>query len=136
LTTDQVEALRVAMPESLRAQVTFAAGTGLRQGECFGLTVDRLDFLRRQMTVDRQLVTVSGRPPYMAPPKTAASVRPVPLPHVVLDAMAAHLAASPAAPEELVFTLQGQASTRSTFGHLWPTSPAARASRPAPGCRR
>ena len=29
----------------LQALVTLAAGTGMRQGECFGLTVDRVRFL-------------------------------------------------------------------------------------------
>ena len=36
----------------------------MRQGECLGLTVDRLDFLRRVVHVDRQLVTVTGRPSF------------------------------------------------------------------------
>lgn len=118
LTTEQVEAIREAMPDRLRALVTFAAGTGLRQGECFGLTVNRLDMLRRVVTVDRQLVTVAGKRPQMAPPKTAASVRTVPLPQVVVDVVAAHLAAYPS--EDLLFTLEGgQPITRSTFGHLW-----------------
>jgi integrase len=79
-TTEQVEALTAAMPEHLRALVTFAAGTGMRQGECFGLTVDQLDMLRREVTVDRQLVTLPKQPPVLAPPKTAASVRTIPLP--------------------------------------------------------
>jgi hypothetical protein len=39
-----------------RALIVFAAGTELRQGECFGVTVDRVDFLRRHVGVDRQLI--------------------------------------------------------------------------------
>jgi integrase len=35
------------VPGRYRALVLFAAGSGLRPGECFGLTVDRIDFLRR-----------------------------------------------------------------------------------------
>ena len=54
-----------------------AAGSGMRQGECLGLTVDRLDFLRRVVHVDRQLVTVTGRPSFLTAPKTAASVRTI-----------------------------------------------------------
>jgi len=118
LTTDQVETVRAAMPAHLRALVTLATGTGMRQGECFGLTVDRLDFLRRTVTVDRQLVTVPRRT-YLAPPKTAASVRTIPLPQVVVDAMAAHLAAFPASEAGFVFTLGGKPISRSAFGHLW-----------------
>jgi integrase len=119
LTTEQVRQLEAAMPEPLRALVTFAAGTGLRQGECFGLTVDRLDMLRREVTVDRQLVTLPNTPPRLAPPKTQASVRTVPLPQVVVDAVAAHLAAHPASRDGYVFTIEGQPISRQAFGHLW-----------------
>jgi hypothetical protein len=42
--------------------------------------------------VDRQLVTMPGRAPYLTPPKTAASVRTIPLP---LAAALLRLAADP-----------------------------------------
>jgi integrase len=119
LTTDQVNAVRDALPAELRALVTLAAGTGMRQGECFGLTVDRVKFLERTVTVDHQLVTVPGQPPTLSPPKTQASNRTIPLPQVVVDALAAHLAAFPAEPDGLVFTLAGKPITRSVFGHKW-----------------
>ena len=106
LTTDQVNAVRDALPGELRALVTLAAGTGMRQGECFGLTVDRVKFLERTVTVDRQLVTVAGQPPTFGPPKTQASNRTVPLPQVVADALAAHLAEFPAESGGLVFTVR------------------------------
>jgi hypothetical protein len=38
-----------------------AAGTGLRQGEVFGLTADRVNFLKRSIEVDRQLIGQQGR---------------------------------------------------------------------------
>jgi len=47
-------------PERLHALVVLAAGAGLSSGERLGLTVDRVDFLRREVRVDRQLVDVSG----------------------------------------------------------------------------
>ena len=99
--------------------MTLAAGTGLRQGEVFGLTVDRVDFLRRQLTVDRQLVTMPDRAPYLAPPKTQASVRVVPLPQVVVDALAAHLAAWPA--DGFIFTSElGTPIRRTAFSdRVW-----------------
>jgi hypothetical protein len=53
---------------SLRALITLATGTRLRQGEALGLGVDRIDFLRRQPTVDRQPITLPRRPPYLADP--------------------------------------------------------------------
>jgi integrase len=97
LAVEQVEALIAAAPDRYRALVVFAAGTGLRQGECFGLTVDRVDFLRRTVKVDRQLLLMPGGGPVLAPPKTEASRRLVPLPAVVVDALAAHLARFPPA---------------------------------------
>lgn len=54
-----------------------------------------------------------------APPKTAASNRAIPLPQVVVSALAAHLAAFPAGPDGLVFTLAGKPIGRSAFGHKW-----------------
>jgi integrase len=119
MTLEAVQALTEAMPDRYRALVTLAAGTGLRQGEVFGLTVDRVDFLRRQLTVDRQLVTMPDRAPYLAPPKTQASVRVVPLPHVVVDALAAHLAAWPA--DGFVFTTElGTPIRRTAFSdRVW-----------------
>ncbi|WP_197504592.1 site-specific integrase [Mycobacterium sp. 852002-51163_SCH5372311] len=119
LTTEQVAAVRDELPPQLQALVTLAAGTGMRQGECFGLTVDRVRFLERTVTVDRQLVTVQGQAPTLAPPKTRASSRTIPLPQVVVDALAAHLAEFPAAPDGLMFTLSGKPITRSVFGHKW-----------------
>jgi integrase len=119
LTTEQVSAVRDALPVELRALVTLAAGTGMRQGECFGLTVDRVRFLERVVTVDRQLLTVQGQPPTLAPPKTTASDRTIPLPQVVVEGLAAHLAAHPAGSDGLVFTIKGKPITRSVFGHKW-----------------
>jgi integrase len=118
LPVETVRGLETAMPGRYRALVTLAAGTGMRQGECLGLTVDRVDFLRRTLTVDRQLVTVPGRAPYLGPPKTAASVRTIPLPQAVLDALAVHLATFPA--DDLVFTTStGTPVTRTRFGEVW-----------------
>ncbi len=104
LTTDTVHALAAAVPGRYGAVVVLAAGTGLRQGEVFGLTIDRVDFLRRTLTVDRQLVLLPGRPPFHAPPKTGASYRTVPLPQVVLEALAEHVRRFPVEPGGLLFT--------------------------------
>jgi integrase len=120
LATETVLALADAVPDRYRALVILAAGSGMRQGECFGLTVDRIDFLRRIVRVDRQLISVAGRTPYLAPPKTPASVRSIPLPTVVVDALAAHLAKYPPVQGDLMFTTHaGQPIRRTTFGSLW-----------------
>ena len=118
--TEKVKALTEAMPARYRAMVTLAAGAGMRYSEVAGLTVDRVDFLRRKVTVDRQLVTVPGRPVELGPPKTESSVRTIPLPQVVVDALAAHLKDFPAGPEGYVFTTPtGRPVRRSDFGEIW-----------------
>jgi integrase len=89
--TERVEALIAAMPGRYQALVIVGAGTGLRHGEALGLEVEAIDFLQRTLQVRQQLVTMPGQPPYLAPPKTPASYRTIPLPQVVLDALTAHL---------------------------------------------
>ena len=103
-TTEDIHALVEALPGRFRALAVLAAGTGLRQGEAFGVTVDRVDFLRRTVTVDRQLVQLPGGMAVHGPPKTAASHRVVPLPQVVVEALAEHLRAYAAGVDGLLFT--------------------------------
>lgn len=120
LSVEQVEALAEAMPDRHRALIVFAAGMGLRQGECFGLTVDRVDFLHRQVRVDRQLVSVNGSAPDFGPPKSAAGFRTVPMPDVVSTALADHLARFRSGQAGLVFTNRvGDPLRRSNFGDMW-----------------
>ena len=114
------------MPSSPRPRVvtgprwSLAAGTGLRQGEVFGLTVANVDFPRRRLEVVQQLVTVQGRAPFLGPPKTDASYRTVPLPDVVLHALVAHLADYPAGRDDLVFTNdRGEPINRTRFSDVW-----------------
>lgn len=116
LATASVQLLAEQVQPRYRALVILAAGTGLRQGECLGLTIDRIDFLRRTLTVDRQLTTLPGGPPFLAPPKTAASVRTIPLPQVVVDELAAHLVSFPANVDGFMFTTAaGLPINRTTF---------------------
>ncbi len=128
LTVEVVRALTDAISPRYRAVIVLAAGTGLRQGECFGLTLDRVDFLRQTLLVDRQMVMLTGRPTALGPPKTAASVRTVPLPQVVVDELAAHLAAYPPGSDGLLFTnAHGRPINRASFAQAW--LPAARRAR-------
>jgi integrase len=112
LTVDQVAALVNAAPDRYRALVVLGAGCGLRLGEALGLKVSRVRFLQRELDVVEQLTLVPGAPPRMAPPKTRGSVRTVPLADPVVDALAEHLAAFPAAPDDLVFRSR-------TGGPIW-----------------
>jgi integrase len=104
LSIEAVDGLAYAVPEKYRALVILCAGMGLRQGEAFGLAEDRVDFLRRKIEVDRQLVgrEPTGRPRF-GPPKTAASVRTIPLPDVVGEALAEHLRVFGTGPDGLLF---------------------------------
>lgn len=121
MTTEQVEKIRAGLREELEALVTFTAGTGMRQGEVFGLTRDRLRLLgaNPSVVVDRQLVTLRSGKTEFGPLKTKASHRTIPLPKVVVAALNAHLARHDVAADGLVFTLAGQPITRQAFGHLW-----------------
>jgi hypothetical protein len=49
---ETVHALADAVPARYRELVILAAGSGMHQGECLWLTVNRLDFLRRVVHVD------------------------------------------------------------------------------------
>ena len=118
MTESQLAAIVEHMPRRHQALVIMAAGTGLRQGEIFGLTVDRLDLERRTVLVNRQLINVNGREPFFAPPKSQASVRVVPLPSIVVEALRAHLCAHPS--KTLVFTNSaGAPLRRSAFWTEW-----------------
>ena len=95
-TTEQVEAIagrdaaRAPGAGDLRRRDGHAPGRGPRLSPSTAWTC-----CAARSTVDRQLVTVAGRRPRFGPPKTEASVRTIPLPQVVVDALAAHLAAYP-----------------------------------------
>lgn len=91
LATEAVAELVDNIPNRYRCLVILAAGTGMRQGECFGLTLDRVDFLRRSVRVDQQMILLPHREPFLAPPKTNASHRTIPMPQVVVEALAEHI---------------------------------------------
>lgn len=122
-TTEQVEIVRGELPAEFKALVTFAAGTGMRQGECFGLVVDRLCLPDQPgdrsgtVTVDQQLGR--GKPPKLGPLKTRASYRTIPLPDVVVAALKEHLKQFPPGPDGLVFTWKGKPIPHSSFGYHW-----------------
>lgn len=132
LTPEQVSHLIDFTPARWQGVVVAGAGLGLRLSEVLGLRRDRVDFLRRQVEVREQLVLNAGEPPKLGPLKTRASERIVPLPTIVADALAAHLAEFGSDASPLVFTSTvGTPVRRTSFAeHVW--SPAiARAGLPA-----
>lgn len=88
-TAEQVHALADAVAPRYRGLVVLLAGSGLRIGEALGLGVAGVDFLRRTVRVERQRLQDGT----VGPTKTAKSTRTVPLGAVVVDELAAHLAA-------------------------------------------
>ena len=88
LTVDQVEAIAAAMPARLQALVIVAAGTGLRRGELLGIQLGDVDFLRRQVRVERQR---HGKTLLVGPPKNQAAHRTVPVGETVLTALSEHV---------------------------------------------
>ncbi|MFI1524983.1 tyrosine-type recombinase/integrase [Streptomyces griseus] len=89
-----------------------AALTGLRSGEIRGLTVNRIDWLRRVIRVDRQLVQAKGVSTMEFDDlKSGAGRRDLPITQRAVDLLAAHIAAHPSPTDGqwagMVFTLPG-----------------------------
>ncbi|HTK66249.1 MAG TPA: tyrosine-type recombinase/integrase [Pseudonocardia sp.] len=88
---EEIHRLHDALPERYRPIVYLAAGCGWRGGEIFGLERDAVDFEAREVHVRHQLTVVSGRQPYLAPPKTKTSRRTNELPNLVANSLRRHL---------------------------------------------
>jgi integrase len=106
LTVDEVRRLTAKMPDRYSALVVTQAGLGLRVGELIGLRVQDLDFLRRTVQVETQIPPGSRT---RTEPKTPRSRRVIPLPQVVADVLAAHIAAFPPAEDGTLFTTKAGA---------------------------
>lgn len=104
LSVEQVERLVAATPQHFQALVITAVGTGLRQGESLGLRGQDVDFLRREIHVRHQLVSVPGVAAHLGPPKTSSSLRTVPAPAFVLEALAEHMRLFPAGPFGMILS--------------------------------
>jgi integrase len=121
-TGDEIEALRGA-PSWFEVALDLGLGAGLRQSEASGLTPDRIDFLRRTLTVDRQLVTPprSGEAT-LGPPKTKRSYRTVPLAYPVVEQLAHHVEVHGTGRDGLLLhCVDGRPVRRQWFGGVWRT---------------
>ena len=83
LTGGQVQALLDALPPAYRVVGLLGAGCGLRVGEVLGLAVSDVDLDEQVLHVSCQLQAEPGGKPQRVAPKSAASVRTVPLPEPV-----------------------------------------------------
>ena len=119
-TDTEVEALRAAAPGWFAVALDLGLGAGLRQSEATGLTIDRIDFLHRELTIDRQLVTPKAGVPTFGPPKSKRSYRSVPLADAVVTAMARHVEVYGVGRDGLLLRgLDGRPMRRQRFGELW-----------------
>lgn len=120
MSPDEVRAMVEAVGDRYRCLLFLLAATGLRPGEALGLTVERVDFLRRTIRVEHQLATLVGEVPTLAPVKTPSSVRTIAVPESVTTAIAAHLARFGHGPLGLIFTDgKGDPIRRNALGHVW-----------------
>lgn len=90
-TIDEVQQLSQLVQPRYATAVLLAAWSGLRGGELFALARRHVDLERRTVTVERQLVELTGTQVTFGQPKTAASVRTVTLPQTVADMLADHM---------------------------------------------
>jgi integrase len=96
LTPAQVAAMAAAVQSRYRGLVEFDAGTGLRQGEIFGLEVAALDLERRTVKVYQQIQVAEGGGTVVCPLKGGkAAYRTIPLGDTMTEVVTAHLAEFP-----------------------------------------
>jgi integrase len=106
VTAGELAALAQAAGAAYAPMIWLGALVGLRWGECAGLRVGRIDFLNRRLTVAEQATRIAHGRVLFGPPKSDAGRRTITLPAVLVDMLAAHLAArglSAADHDELVF---------------------------------
>lgn len=108
-TPEEIASIVGALPQAWGDVVLVTVGSGLRLGEALGLTVDRVNFLRPAITVDRQLHSAAA--PWFGPPKTAASERTIPVAPEVVELIAQRLERTPARVHEIPVGPPGPQST-------------------------
>jgi integrase len=121
LTVEQVNALADAVEARCRAMIVTQAGLGLRVGELLGLRVQDVNFLGRTVRIEYQRDRLTQG---LVAPKTPRSRRTIPLPQVVADALAAHLATYSPGPDGGIFTTQEGNLYRHNYFHRYVIKPA------------
>lgn len=112
------ELLEVARPE-FRAFIALCAFAGLRSGEAAGVQVGDIDFLRRELTIRRQVQRDSREVAIRAP--KYGSERTVYLPDELVTMLSAHIAAhvGQGEPERWLFTIKGEPLDRNAVTFRW-----------------
>lgn len=117
-TLEQIKAVQAELEPRWQAIPLVLAGSGLRIGELLGLGTFDVDYLRRSIRVERQRLQ-SGD---LAPLKSKASRRTVPVGQVVVDALTAHLGEYPGSDEALFVDELGRPLTYRRWKGLWRTA--------------
>ena len=102
ITPDQIETLASTLDERYRSWALFAAYSGLRAGEIFGLRRARFNPLRSQVEVREELIDVNGHDYFETVLKSKAAYRTVPLPRFVTTEVEATIPVN-ASGDHLVF---------------------------------
>ncbi len=104
LTVAEVERLaEAAVTPRDRLMILVAAYGGLRAGEVGGLRVEDVDFDRCQLRLRQQVIYARGVGPIVAPLKTRAARRTVPIPSSVAEELRAFIDTTPPAPDGRLF---------------------------------
>lgn len=98
-TYETLESVRQGLTERYRILAAIGAGCGLRQGEAFGLAVEDVDFLGREVHVQRQVKVIRHKLVFALP--KGHKTRTVPLPEQLAFDLSAYLREYPAAPVAL-----------------------------------
>jgi integrase len=89
---EQLADLAAELGDEFGIMVYLGAVLGLRWGECAGLRVGRIDFIRSTLTVAEQITRGSHGEPTNGPPKSSAGNRTLSMPASLVATLAAHLA--------------------------------------------
>ena len=119
LEPEEAARLAEAHPAHYRPLVLTAAYVGLRWGELAGLALGNVNLLKREITIDRQLVEIASGVSF-GPPKTKAGIRTVSIPAALADVLGQHFASPAAQSSGLAFPgPKGAALRRSNFRRVW-----------------
>lgn len=111
--------LLLAKADEFAPFIAVCAFAGLRLGEAAALKVEDVDFLRRTITVSRQVQRAGGGLVEIRPPKYG-SERVVFVPAALTEMLAAHIAAT--GRTEWLFTDADQPPHQNTVGYWWRTT--------------
>jgi integrase len=120
-TDEQVRAVLEASTPWFRALVALAAFAGLRLGEAAAVQVGDVDFLRRTLTVERQVQRAGKGLVELRPPKYG-SERVVYLPESLVELLSAHLVQHRPGATTTAFLFEptpGQPPHQNTVGYQW-----------------